>query len=846
MSVATEEARLVINEVMYDPDDGGDEWLELYNAGSEVGLDGVTLTDQDGHDYAFPDLLFPAAAYLILMVGAGLDEGFGDGPAVLHMGFSTSVFNNAGDDVLLEGYGGVVDFMSYGDGSAVDPPPPLTPWEGSAERAPAGFSLSLQPDGMDEAGPEDWTPSIPTPGGPNGNPTEDDLLISEVYYHAFRDNEYVALYNAGSSAANLTHWQIRDGEGAWELEGVSPLRPGQRLVVSQNATALREDAGIPSDLCVKGCGTRLTVRGRFALANGGDEVGLFDPYGRSADSFHYGTSDEREGWIGEGASLLKRGYVAKRKAPGGTFQDTDSAVDWDWRRTFRLGQSAHEVHSVRDVLVKPFTSPESSLDHMLRVINASVREVLLSGFKLTNWQMASALAAALERGVEVRIGLEGTPPGGVDPVQDAILSDLASKGASVSVMRSSGDGFRRYSVHHAKYVVVDGTWLVQGSENFSDTGYPLRAEGNRGWGVVIHSPDLARLFSELFSEDWNTSRADVGIAAGPRLADGSHGGSTQEPPLPWDELIRADVQMLLSPDNAVSEGGLMGALREARQTVEVELFYLRQDWHGYPNPLIERLTEAARRGVRVRLLLDGSSYNLEGGDDNDEAASTLNYIAAREGIPLEVRLFEPDATGLVKLHNKGLVIDGETVFTSSINWNYHGAYENRESGLLLRSQDLASFFTRVFDEDWDRELEPVNLAIHGPGVVTVGEEAAYEARLSARAPSMRFTWDLHGDGDWDASGPAFSFVPTKEGTYLLRVRAEGESGQSLEAEALITVTSANAWHLRPGPEMLVGIVTGVAALLLLRKLRTKGEPTNKDLSKGKKSEERDPDIGGGN
>lgn len=844
MGTATEDPALVINEVMYDPEDVT-EWLELYNAGPWMDLGGAVLSDQDGHDYVFPSLLFPPGAYLVLLVGEGVDRGFEEGPARLHMGFGGSIFNNGGDDVLIEGEGVVLDYMSYGDGSAVDPPPPPFPWEGSADQAPKGHSLSLQPSGLVDALPEDWRPSVPTPGGPNGDDGESGVLISDVYYHAFRNNEYVVLANTGSGVANLSHWQITDGEGVWELGEVPGTLPGTRFVISQNATSLLEDTGLFSDACVEGCSFSLRERGSFVLANGGDEVELYDPYGRLVDSFHYGPSKGGNGWDGSGATVLNRGYVARRKASGQVLQDTDTAADWEWQRTFRPGQSSRGVHYVRSALVKPFTSPESSLSHLLSVLDASRQEIVVAGFELTSWRIASSLVAALERGVRVRIGLEGTPPGGMDPEEETILSHLTAKGASVFLMQAGAEGFRRYAFHHAKYVVVDSTWLIQGSENFSDNGYPVRGEGNRGWGVVVRSPELARVYSELFAEDWNTSRSDVHVFSARRLTEGIDRTSFVEPPLHPEGFYSVDVEVLFSPDNAVSEDGLTRALREATERVEVEMFYLRWDWNGHANPIIELLIESARKGVRVRILLDGSPYNLEGKDDNDEAVSRLNAIAAEERIPLEARLLEPGIGGIVKLHNKGLVVDDRLVLTSSINWNYNGAYENRETGLILRSADLAAIYHSIFEEDWMRELPPLSPVIRGPSSVRVGDEAIYEAELSMDAISATCTWDLHGDGTWDGYGPRYSFVPAEEGTYVLRLRAEDEAGRASEVEVLVVATTDMGWTVNTGPQLLIGVLSGAAALLLLRKLRTTREPTNKDASRTVIRERRGPDLGGG-
>ncbi len=823
-----EETIIVINEVLYHPIEGDGEWIELYNAGPVVDLEGVTLSDQDGHLYVFPSLVFPPGGYLVLRVVSGVDRGFENDYAMLHMGLSTPILNNAGDDLLLEGYGGVLDFLCYGKGPAVDPSPPEVPWEACAQTASEGLSLSLQPSGMTEAEPNSWKASEPTPGAFNGPRERRELLISEVHYNAYRDNEYVALFNPGPYSVDLDGWSLSDGEGTWVLRAPATLEPLGQFVIAQNATALLEDAGLSANACVMECGLLLDTRGSFALGNLGDELGLLDPYGRVVDAFHYGSSSEGVGWEGGGTPLLGKGRVARRQGSDGFLQDTDTAADWDWGRTFRLGQGFRSVAEFDDVFAKSFTSPDDSLWHLLSVLNASQEEITLSGFELTSSAIAEALEDASMRGVRVHIGLEGNPPGGVDDEQRVLLSRLGAAGASILIMDSSlQTAFRRYAIHHAKYVVVDGAWVVLGSENFSENGFGTASRGNRGWGVVVFSPALARSLSEVAREDWNVSRTDVHSLHGlPQWGQIMNESATTSP-FSQEELSRASARLLLSPDNSLAEDGIPRILREAETSLDVEIFYVRWDWRGYANPLLVELMEAARRGVRVRLLLDGSSYNLEGGDDNDEAVTRLNRLAAKEGIPLEARLFSPGDGGPIKLHNKGFVVDGDGVFVSSINWNYHGAYENREVGLLLRSESMAAAFLKSFEEDWRSGYRPPGVLIQGPELLTVGEVGRFTAETLAKESIVDYAWDLHGDGTWDGTEPAFTFIPEEAAVYVLLLRVWDDQGGYEEAQVEIVVLPVHAGGPPTGVYLFVGVASAIAASLWFRKLRIVGEPTNK-------------------
>ncbi len=563
--------------------------------------------------------------------------------------------------------------------------------------------LALMPVALSGDGEADGVDSVFPLGAPfvaDPESTIHTLLIVEVLPHSPQDDEYVVLANPGAETVDVLGWTLTDGEGMWTLPSLL-VAAGDGVLVTRNATALREDAGLQADACVLGCDTLLTVRGSLALHNQGDGLHLLDPKGRLVDAFLYGEGTLR-GWVGDPVAGLGKGLVARRRMDEGGWLDSDAPVDWSWNRTFRLGQSRRLPATFERVLVRPLLSPNDSQEGLLALLGSAQHRIELAGFTLTNPVIAEALRVAIGRGVHVQIGIESSPPGGTGPEGERILADLGQAGARVLRMGSHGEGaWRRYALHHAKYVVVDDTWVVVGSENFSSTGYPAQA-GNRGWNVAVRSPALAAWFREVWMEDWDVNRSDVRSLHG---TGGPSGDGVRRPtlglasPLPF-----ANVTAFLGPDNAATPGGLPGILHRARETLDVQLFYLRWMWGAWGNPLVAELMEAAARGVTVRILLDGQPYNVEGKEDNDEAAGRLNRMAVERSLPLEARIFPGDPDGIVKLHNKGLLVDGEQVWVSSMNWNLAGAFANREAALLVDSHEVAAVFQHAFEEDWTKGI----------------------------------------------------------------------------------------------------------------------------------------------
>ena len=103
------DATLLINEVLFNPEPGGFEWVELKNIGPEViDISGFTLTDQDDNWYHFPEGMPPVPVDAFVMVifdGAGSDGDdldFSDNVAVLHSQAGlVDIFEDDADQVSL-------------------------------------------------------------------------------------------------------------------------------------------------------------------------------------------------------------------------------------------------------------------------------------------------------------------------------------------------------------------------------------------------------------------------------------------------------------------------------------------------------------------------------------------------------------------------------------------------------------------------------------------------------------------------------------------------------------------------------------------------------------------------
>ncbi|MFC7155195.1 phospholipase D-like domain-containing protein [Halomarina halobia] len=321
-----------------------------------------------------------------------------------------------------------------------------------------------------------------------------------------------------------------------------------------------------------------------------------------------------------------------------------------------------------------------------RVLAGAEERILLAGYTFTSDRVADELVRAHRRGVRVAVLVEGDPVGGTTTAQARALDRLVAAGIAVRAV----DGPRaRYAYHHAKYAVADDRALVL-TENWKPSGAGGRS--SRGWGVVVRDARTAAALAETFRADagwldarpWGTVRRNLTLV-NESVAAGDYPRRIEP------ERLRVErVRVLAAPDNA--ERALRGVLGNATRSIDV----VQVSLGGPDGPLAGAAIAAARRGVRVRVLLSGAWYVRE---ENAALAERLNALADEEGIPLSARLADPRGR-FEKVHAKGVVVDDRLAVVGSLNWNAHAARENREVALVLEGEAVGGYYARAFEADW--------------------------------------------------------------------------------------------------------------------------------------------------
>ncbi len=513
-------------------------------------------------------------------------------------------------------------------------------------------------------------------------------------------DEYVAVTNPLLHPVNMDGWRISDGEGELQFPPFV-IEPSQTVYVARAASCFREVNGFSPDFEYEDSlidVQDMKRRGRFALNNRGDEVMLIDGSGRLVDMVVYGDSfPEADGWDGYPVDRPAEGVVLKRKSvkPG---HDTDRRYDW---MPLDVDERKKKIFERRTFsflgCVTAFVSPDCSFEVISDEIENARECIYVNVYRFESFALGKCLLDAMDRGVSVKLLLESSPVGGMGEDELEIARLIEEKGGDVRFTKNPTG-----MINHAKYAVFDEKAVLILSENWNEMGVPSgEKRGNRGWGVVIHNSEVARYFADVFLEDFGfgTKIQIEGTGNEANLPAGKLGTGGYFKRRKVEGFFIVDT--FLAPDNVLGkEDAILEMIENADDFIYVEQFSAEMELSGGErNPYIRALIDAARRGCRVKMLLDASRYNIEGENNNDEV---VEYLREMSGGSIEAKLadLKPDIS---KVHNKGMLADSK-VLISSFNWR-ESSFDNREVGIIIENEEVADFYRNVFLHDWNLSEE---------------------------------------------------------------------------------------------------------------------------------------------
>jgi cardiolipin synthase len=315
---------------------------------------------------------------------------------------------------------------------------------------------------------------------------------------------------------------------------------------------------------------------------------------------------------------------------------------------------------------------------MLAAIDAAKSTVNLESYIFWSGEIADrfrdALAEAVRRGVEVRLLLDGVGSG--SQLKEADVAAMRRAGCLVEFFHP----VRPWMVDvlnnrtHRRLLVVDGRIGFTGGAGIADV-WLGNAESPGHWRdtqVRVEGPVVAELQS-AFQETWGEVRGEalVGDRFYPRL----------------EPVGSAQAQVLTSTRRATSSATkLLFAVSTAAAN---ERILLANSYFVPDRDSIRLFTEAARRGVDVRILVPGKVNDVPA----TKAAGKSNF---GELLRAGIRIYEYQPT---MLHTKTMVVDGVFATVGSTNFDNRSFRLNEELNLTVYDAAFAGRLEKDFWED---------------------------------------------------------------------------------------------------------------------------------------------------
>lgn len=141
--------------------------------------------------------------------------------------------------------------------------------------------------------------------------------------------------------------------------------------------------------------------------------------------------------------------------------------------------------------------------------------------------------------------------------------------------------------------------------------------------------------------------------------------------------------IIVFPDDTPQ--AIIDAIDSARESIRIKMFLFSAP------VIIEAVSRAGRRGVKVRVMLNPARRN---GDAENEA--TRNILTAT-GITVK-----DSNPGFGLTHEKSMVIDDRLAFVKSLNWEMKNLTLTRDYAVLTSHPHEVQEITRCFEADWER------------------------------------------------------------------------------------------------------------------------------------------------
>lgn len=350
--------------------------------------------------------------------------------------------------------------------------------------------------------------------------------------------------------------------------------------------------------------------------------------------------------------------------PGGVFEaevtDTPRAVATS--TPFQpVDNSWWEVYFTDPVNIQdPNNYLSSVAGRLIEHINAAQFSIHIAAFEFDQTPIAEALIAAHNRGVEVRW---------VTDNEYGLESDEDPGHGQFALLQNAGIEVRadtRTALMHNKFLIFDNQVVWTGSTNLTRNG--IFVQDNNV--IVIHSPDLARIFEREFQEMWDGQ-------FGPR--------SPSQMAEQFVVVNETPIQVIFTSEDAALEQFIIPLVGRATSSIR----FLAFSFTDYP--LAKTMIDRAAAGLSVAGVMDKTQ---SGGQGSELGTLFCAKVPVRQdGNPQF-------------MHSKVIIVDERYVVTGSLNFSTSAEKNNDENVMIIDNPEIARLYLQNFEQVWYQASDP--------------------------------------------------------------------------------------------------------------------------------------------
>ncbi|HYV94027.1 MAG TPA: phospholipase D-like domain-containing protein [Chitinophagales bacterium] len=399
------------------------------------------------------------------------------------------------------------------------------------------------------------------------------------------------------------------------------------------------------------------------------------------------------------------------------------------------------VFSIKNDFIA-YASPDSTYALTRRLFDTAQEEIIIGIYDFSAEYMKELVLNAMQRGVKVSLMLD------IDSKDEQVIFDELSRFGcnSVAAPSCASKVVSYFPSSHEKVIVIDGTWTLVQSGNYSVNSIPFNEvdggdpkhfrKGNRDMGVAIKSKPLADFFIKLLKRDMKLeldaekAEALAGFVAAqlpemveavPKLLPSKLFPSKTFSP---SEAIK--VTPVLTPDNYMDV--IPGFIESATKSIYIENQYIRSSQAAIAK-LLESIKKARANNPQldVRIVL-GKLFGIK--DFEKEKLNVAN-LKTNFKLVLDKNIRYINTQRFVHCHNKVIIVDESSVLVSSQNWSGTGVATNREAGLLMEYPQIAKYYTQIFESDWSTAFTK----IPKPSATVISPEALSKGNFVKVSPA---------------------------------------------------------------------------------------------------------------